>query len=485
MEQRRGALLVSEVIGGIHGRFHRREPVEVVHEVPLAPDLAALVRAHVVHHRVLADVQVPEVHVRLPRVLAHVMPHEFVEVVQPGRLRRGAAIRRRPEHKVLDDVQHSVPVRVRRRGGRDASQEPAVGLQHDEPGAVLVEPGEDVLPLALGDGAPDVVGLALDGEAQAAGPVQEHLLRRAGLGQGGEGQGRGLEIRHRPAVGARHVELRELAVQRLHQRAARAEVHGQEQGFLPLHFHPHGELVGECWPHLLPPGNDVDGALVKRLPDAEHGHRRRDLHELDLPREHDAEALAAAASDGPEVVLPHAGPVEELALGVDQRGVEDLVDGEAVLAHQHADASAAEVAAHAEGGALAGRERELGVALPDGVVELPDGGAGVDPGRGVGRVDADRAELVDVDHPEHLGPHRPVRQALVVVAAAAHAEAHAMPAAAEHGGLDVAGVCRRHDAERPHRGVGKEVGVPDGGDQHVGEVAVALLVDELARYLIA
>ncbi|XBH97179.1 hypothetical protein VPH35_087453 [Triticum aestivum] len=477
--QRRDALLVAQVVGGIHGRLHRRQPPVVAHEVALAPHLAALRRAIV-----LADVQVPEVDVRPPRVLAHVLSHEVVQAADPGRRRRAVASLL-PERDVLDDVQHAVPVRVGRRRGGDAAHEPAVGLQQDEPGAVHGEPGEDLLPRGLGDGALDVVGLDLPGAALPGGPAQQRLLQRAVPAEADEGCGRRLQPGHRLAVGARHAQLRELVAHRRHQRVACPEVQGLEHGLLPLHDHPYGEVAGENRRDVLPSGEDAHGALVDRLRDVEHRHRRRDLHQLDLPREHDAEVPAAAAPDGPEEVLPHVSPVKQIAVGVDQLGIEDLVRREAVLAHHHADGAAAEVAAHADGGALAGRERDPGVVLGDGVVELPDGGAGVDPGRGLEPVDAHGPEVgAEVDHREHLGrPHGPVREALVVVPAAAYAEAHAMPAAAEHGGLDVGGVGGRDDAERPRRGVGEELGVPDGGGQHIGEVGGALRVHELAGYL--
>jgi hypothetical protein len=67
LEQWRGALLVPEVVGGIHPPLHRGEPLEVAAEVLLAADLAAVERADVVHQGVLADFQVPVAHVRLPR----------------------------------------------------------------------------------------------------------------------------------------------------------------------------------------------------------------------------------------------------------------------------------------------------------------------------------------------------------------------------------------------------------------------------------
>jgi hypothetical protein len=96
------------------------------------------------------------------------------------------------------------------------------------------------------------------------------------------------------------------------------------------------------------------------------------------------------------------------------------------------------VVANAGRRAHAGQEREPRVVLRDGIVELAHHGAGVDPRRRQQLVDGhgDGAEAGEVDHPEHLPRfQRPVGQALVVVAAVAHAEAHAVHAAAQDGGL--------------------------------------------------
>jgi len=66
------------------------------------------------------------------------------------------------------------------------------------------------------------------------------------------------------------------------------------------------------------------------------------------------------------------------------------------------------------------------------------------------------------------------------VAAAAHADAHPVPAAAEHGGLNVGGVRRRDDVERPHDAGREELGVLDGGLEQRRERRRALCEDELA-----
>ncbi|BAS98171.1 Os06g0549337, partial [Oryza sativa Japonica Group] len=173
----RDALLVPEVVGRIHRRLHRGEPLEVAGEVLLPPHLAALERAHVVRrHRVLADVQVPEVHVRLPRVAADVRLHERVQATDPPVRRRSVA---GPVRDVLDVVQDAAPVRVRRRRGGDATDEPAHRLEEHLAGAVHGEPREDVLPHVRRDGSPDVVGLGLGEGAQAATGTWRAALARS------------------------------------------------------------------------------------------------------------------------------------------------------------------------------------------------------------------------------------------------------------------------------------------------------------------
>uniref|UniRef100_A0A8R7V833 Uncharacterized protein n=1 Tax=Triticum urartu TaxID=4572 RepID=A0A8R7V833_TRIUA len=463
-EKWRNALLVSEVVAGVHLPLGDGESLEVASEVTLTPHLAAVVARDTADHRVLPDVQVPVVHVRAPRALANERLHEVVQTADPVRPVRAVA---RPERDVLDVVEHAAPVRVWRVRIGDAADPSAVRLQDHEPRGGAVEPGEDLVPRVLCDGLLDVVGLVLGERAQAGRPVEERLHRR--LDVAGVDVDRGLQPAHLPAVGARHAELREQAAHRAHQRAAAAEIQGLEEGLLVLHDHPYAEVLGEGRRERLPFGHGAGRALVNGLLDVGERHRRRDRYQPDLPRQHDAEVPAAAAADGPEEVAPHGLLVQEPPVGVDQRGVEDVVDGEAVLAHHHAHAAAAEVAAQAHGRAHAGREREPGRRLRDGVVQLPDRRARVHPRGGRDAVDAHGAEVGEVDHREHLGALGPVREPLVVVPAAAHADAHVVAAAAEHRGLDVGRVGGRHDAERPHRGRGEELGVPDRRHQDRSE----------------
>uniref|UniRef100_A0A804R3X4 Uncharacterized protein n=1 Tax=Zea mays TaxID=4577 RepID=A0A804R3X4_MAIZE len=72
------------------------------------------------------------------------------------------------------------------------------------------------------------------------------------------------------------------------------------------------------------------------------------------------------------------------------------------------------------------------------------------------------------------------RQALVVVAAAAHAQAHPVLAAAQHGVLRVGGVRRRDDVQRPHDARREELGVPDGRLEQRRERRRALREHQLA-----
>ncbi|TVU30912.1 hypothetical protein EJB05_22565, partial [Eragrostis curvula] len=152
LSQRWDALLVPEVVRGIHLLLHLGEPLEVCSpEVALPPHHTALKCADAVHHHVPADVKISVVDVRLPGILGHVPPHDAVKAVDPARRRRAAGFVG-PGRDVLDVVQHAAPVRVRRGSGWDGADETAVRLHDQDPGAVLGQPGDDLPPLALGDG---------------------------------------------------------------------------------------------------------------------------------------------------------------------------------------------------------------------------------------------------------------------------------------------------------------------------------------------
>ncbi|BAS98177.1 Os06g0549666, partial [Oryza sativa Japonica Group] len=244
-----------------------------------------------------------------------------------------------------------------------------------------------------------------------------------------------------------------------------ATVHGLEGDAAWLGDDPDHDVVGQSGRDLLPFREDVDGAALRRPDDVEHRDGGRDGDELDVPGDHDAEAPAAAAADRPEEVLAHGVPAEEVAPRVDQRGVHDVVDGEAVLALQHAEAAAAEVAADADGRADPRGEAEPRRAAPDGVVQLAERRAGLHPRRAARCVDAHRPHPRQVDDGEPLeATLGAVREPLVVVPAAARADADTMPAAADDGGLDVGGLLRHDDAQRRRRRGGvQEFRVSDGG----------------------
>ncbi|KAF7066654.1 hypothetical protein CFC21_072599 [Triticum aestivum] len=325
----RHALLVPEVVAGVHPALDLCESPKVCRtEIPLAPHLATLVARYSADHRVHANVEVPVVNVRGPRILAHERRHEVVQAPDPVRLRRSVAPRpfAVPVLHVLDVVEHAAPVRERGVVGGDVAHSSTVRLQDELPRRRVVGPEEDLLPRLVGEGFLDVVGLVLNEGTQGHGPVDggvaEVYVRRE------------LQPAHLLAVGVRHAELRESAAQRRHHRVALAEVQGFEGGLTIFYDNTYGEVVREHGRERLPFGHRVDGALVHGLGEFEEGHRRWDWHEPHLPRQHDAEIAAAPAADGPEEVVPHGLLVrQQIPVGVDHGGVENVVGGEAVLAH--------------------------------------------------------------------------------------------------------------------------------------------------------
>jgi hypothetical protein len=66
----------------------------------------------------------------------------------------------------------------------------------------------------------------------------------------------------------------------------------------------------------------------------------------------------------PEEVIPHGAPVEEPTVSVQEEGVEDVVRGEVVPAHQHAKPAAAQVPTDADGGADPRGNVSVWVAMP-------------------------------------------------------------------------------------------------------------------------
>jgi len=95
-------------------------------------------------------------------------------------------------------------------------------------------------------------------------------------------------------------------------------------------------------------------------------------------------------------------PVQEPPVGVNEDGVNDVVRGEAVPAHQRAEPAAAEVPADADGGADPRGERKHAAGGGDGVVDLAERGSRPGPRLGARGVNADVAESGEVEHGEAL-----------------------------------------------------------------------------------
>ncbi|WVZ51724.1 hypothetical protein U9M48_002839 [Paspalum notatum var. saurae] len=452
----RDALLVPKVIAGIHHGLHRRQPPVVPHEVPLRPHHPAPERRHaILADHVLAKVQLANASLGL--LLTNGCMNAYRPLSHPSAA--AAFVPLASQHQ-LDPywMLYSTP----RRCG------------YGELVKVLAPPTAPPCGSRIICPPPFRESHCWYRLSHVVGPVQEHLRRHVGAAEGDERHG--AQPAHLVAIGRRHAELREDVVHRGDEVRAPAEVERLEEGLPYLQDDPDRQVRHErrLQNDRLPLGEHVGGALVQRLGDVDDRHSRRDLGELQPPRHDDAETLAAASSDGPEEVLAHAGPVEDVAVGIDDLGVHDVVPSDAVLAHHQADAAATDEATNADRRARATWEQEPWVGRADSVVQLAQRRAGVHP----------RAVLTgdDVEHSEHLGLDGAVGQALVVVPAAAHAEAHAVPAAAAHGSLHVGDVGRRDDAQRPHRGVGHELWVLDGGLQHRHEAARALLKYQLARH---
>ncbi|WVZ51725.1 LOW QUALITY PROTEIN: hypothetical protein U9M48_002840, partial [Paspalum notatum var. saurae] len=428
----RDALLVPKVVARIHHRLHGRQSSVVPHVVPLSPHLCSRVRRQAVPaDDVLPKVQVAVVGERLPGVAAHERLHEPVDAVQPPERRRCNPVVSfaAPIGSILDVVQHASAVRVRRGGlGVGAADRRTVGLQDHLPVAVLGEPlPVQALPPGLADGAAHVVRLALGVVAQLAAVM--------------------------PSSG-----------KTLFMVLTRSEHPPRKNVWKNACLYCNTTRIvrkNRLQNDRLPLGEDVGDALVHGLDDVDHRHGRRDLGELQAPCHDDPEALATTSPDCPEEILPHGGSVEDIAVGIDDLSVDDVVAANTMLAHHQADAAAADEATDADSRAGTTWEQKARVGRADGVVHLAQRRARVHPCAILPGADVHAAESGQVEHRKHLRLDGAVGQALVVVPAAAHAEAHAVPAAASHGGLHVGDVGRRDDAQRPHRGVRHEPGVLD------------------------
>ena len=230
--------------------------------------------------------------------------------------------------------------------------------------------------------------------------------------------------------------LVEVAVVAEQQRDQRVAVRRGQQGGARL------GLVGEGAAVVAVEAQHVagGGARVEHHP-AEH--QRPDRVELVLERRDDAE-IAAAAPERPEQVrmLVGAGG-DERAVGGDDVGREQVVAGEAVLAHQPAEAAAQRQPADAgvgDGPAGRGEAERLGLA-----VEFAPEQAALGVGRARSGVDADALEAAQVDHQAAVA-HGVAGRA---VAAAAHRDPEIVLSSEVDGVDHVRDAAALHDHGRP------------------------------------
>jgi hypothetical protein len=155
------------------------------------------------------------------------------------------------------------------------------------------------------------------------------------------------------------------------------------------------ELVRCVGDELTVEAQDVGGVLGR--PEHRSGHDGgADRVQREPERADDAE-VPASASPGPEQVGVIAGRrPHDLALGGDHLGLDEVVDGEPVLAHEPAEAAAQAEAADAGVAHDAARGRQtVRLCL---VVDISPQGTALDQGRALDRIDRDGAHRRQVDH---------------------------------------------------------------------------------------
>jgi hypothetical protein len=195
------------------------------------------------------------------------------------------------------------------------------------------------------------------------------------------------------------------------------------------------ELVGRVGDEVPVEAQDLGGVLGR--PEHWSGHDGgADRVQREPERADDAE-VPAAASQGPEQVGVIAGRrPDDVALGGDHLGLDEVVDGEPVLAHEPADAAAQAEAADAGVAHDAARGRQtMGLCL---VVDISPEGAALDEGRALDRIDRHGAHRRQVDHDPavaHRGAGHVVAPAAdgdleIAVAGEAHRRGHIGGAAA-------------------------------------------------------
>ena len=166
--------------------------------------------------------------------------------------------------------------------------------------------------------------------------------------------------------------------------------------------------------------------------------------QFELELRDDAEVAAAAAQAPEQVGVLGLGRVDEPAVCGDDVGADEVVAGEAVLAHQPADAAAEREAADAGGrDEPAGRCEPVCLGL---VVDVGPDRAAADRRAAGGRVDANAAHRREVDH----DPVVARREARDAVAAAAYGDREVV-AARETDRRDHVGGAGAADDERGRR----------------------------------
>jgi hypothetical protein len=169
---------------------------------------------------------------------------------------------------------------------------------------------------------------------------------------------------------------------------------GEDRRGRHRHAAQHGsQLVGSLG-HDLAVTAQVLGGLLQRLQDHAADDVPHRVH-AELERGDDAEVAAAAAQRPEQVGVVCLAGGEHVAVGGDERGGEQVVGRQAVLAREPADPAAERQTRHARGGDHAARDAE-GEGLR-GEVDVGPQGAALDHRRPCRRIDADGAHAGEVD----------------------------------------------------------------------------------------
>ncbi len=213
---------------------------------------------------------------------------------------------------------------------------------------------------------------------------------------------------------------------------------------------PHAQLVRRAGGEVAPCTQHLAG-LREGVDDQPGVDLRADRMQPELERGRHAE-VAAAAAQGPEQLGLRSGrDLAQRAVGRHQAHAQQVVDGEAVLARQPAEAAAEREAGDAGGGIdsqRCGEAMRLRFAI-----EVGQQRARLDPRSALRRVDADLAHARHVEHQAAL------RDCIAgdMMAATPHAQQHVMRLREAHGGLHIA----RGLAARDQRGMPIDASVPD------------------------